>query len=74
MLWIDDHALVPFYAGRLLLEAQGAALSRYEATDGVGFRITVPASRARKSSDAPPAGGAESGWRDDRASGRRAPG
>ena len=46
MLWIEDRALVPFYAGRLLLEAQGATLSRYEATDGIGFRITIPAARA----------------------------
>ncbi len=43
MLWIEDRALVPFYAGRLLLEAQRATLSRYEASDGVGFRITIPA-------------------------------
>jgi hypothetical protein len=46
MLWIEDRALVPFYAGRLLLEAQGATLSRYEATDSVGFRITIPAACA----------------------------
>ena len=43
MLWIEDRALVPFYAGRLLLEAQGATLSRYEEAGGVGFRIVIPA-------------------------------
>jgi hypothetical protein len=74
MLWIDDHALVPFYAGRLLLEAQGATLSRYEGTDGVGFCIAVPAARARKSPGTPPADGAESACCDDGASGRQVTG
>jgi len=74
MLWIDDRALVPFYAGRLLLEAQGATLSRYEGTDGVGFRIAVPAARAQKTSGVPLAGGAESACCDDGASERQVTG
>jgi hypothetical protein len=74
MLWIDDHALVPFYAGRLLLEAQGATLSRYAGTDGVGFRIAVPAARARKRPSTPRADFAESACCDDGASRRQATG
>jgi len=74
MFWIDDRALVPFYAGRLLLEAQGATLSRYEGTDGVGFRIAVPAARAHKTSGAPLARDAESARCDDGASGRQVTG
>jgi hypothetical protein len=53
MLWIEDRALVPFYAGRLLLEAEGATLSRYEAADGVGLRITIPAAHAGNGSRPP---------------------
>ena len=59
MLWIEDRALVPFYAGRLLLEAQGAKLSRHSAADGAGFCVTIPAARnqVQTGSEARPANG-----------------
>jgi hypothetical protein len=61
MLWIEDRALVPFYAGRLLLEAQGATLSPHEVNGSVGFRITIPAAVPRRESDRtnPPLGGSD---------------
>jgi hypothetical protein len=42
MLGIDDRAHVPFYAGRLLLEAEGARLVHDAADGGTGLRVELP--------------------------------